>query len=484
MVFSSSIFLFVFLPLTLLLYYITPRNITVKNVILLVFSLIFYAWGEPKYIILMIVSIILNYLFGLCIHKRHLQGQKGVGILVFSVLLNIGLLFYFKYFNLLADTAQLLLNLDWDIKQIALPIGISFFTFQGLSYVIDVYREDVSSPETTVVQKSLLKLALYISMFPQLIAGPIVRYTDIETSLSVRPNTLSQFTSGVEIFIIGLAKKAILANLLGETADTIMQDNFMIISCAQAWIGILCYTLQIYYDFCGYSEMAIGLGRMFGFEFKKNFDYPYISRSITEFWRRWHISLSQWFRDYLYIPLGGNRRGNVYVNLFIVFLATGIWHGADWSFLFWGIWHGIFILIERIMKKRSIRIPVPKTLAPILGWFYTMLVVISGWILFYTTSTIKTLEYVKLMFGLERREFIGFDTSWYLNGRTLTVFVAAIVCCLPWKQILEKRIPKICGLWEHPAFVLAKRIVLLFFMFICFLLIVNSSYNPFIYFRF
>lgn len=353
-----------------------------------------------------------------------------------------------------------------------------------MSYVIDVYREDISRPDTTVVQRSLLKLALYISMFPQLIAGPIVRYTDIRHSLSDRTHTLNHFTSGVEIFIIGLAKKVIFANLLGATGDSLMQDNFLIISSAQAWLGILCYTLQIYYDFCGYSEMAIGLGRMFGFEFKKNFDYPYISRSITEFWRRWHISLSQWFRDYLYIPLGGNRKGNVYVNLFIVFLATGIWHGADWSFLFWGIWHGIFILIERIIKKRNIHIPVPKALSPFLGWCYTMLVVMFGWILFYTTSIVKTVQYLKLMFCLEHREFVGFDMSWYLNSRTLTVFIAAVLCCIPWKQVLNHCIPRIHVLWNHPVYIAAKRIVLLGLMFICFLLVVNSSYNPFIYFRF
>ena len=486
MVFSSTIFLYVFLPIVLILYYILP-HITAKNIVLLVSSLLFYAWGEPKYILLMVISILCNYCFGLWIHSCNIQTEKErqrKWILALSVVLNIGLLFYFKYFNLLSSTVELLLHRELDIGHIALPIGISFYTFQCMSYVIDVYREDVSDPDQTIVQKNPLKLALYISMFPQLIAGPIVRYSDIRPYLSNRTHTLEQFCDGIEIFIIGLAKKVILANILGEIADSILHENFAMISSAEAWLGAICYTMQIYYDFCGYSEMAIGLGKIFGFEFLKNFNYPYISRSITEFWRRWHISLSQWFRDYLYIPLGGNRRGNVYINLFIVFLATGIWHGADWSFLLWGIWHGVFILLERIIKKRNIPIPVPSHFAPVLGWLYTMMVVLFGWILFSTTSLVRTINLIQLMFGLQQADFVRYDLSWYLNARTAVVLFAAVICCVPWKPILTSRFKISETFWVHPGYIMIKRVLLLGLLFLSFLLIVNCSYNPFIYFRF
>ncbi len=486
MVFSSTIFLCAFLPTVLLLYYISPLG-CIKNAVLLLASLLFYAWGEPKLVILMVLSVLGNYLFGIIIHHQHGKAKKGTFALVLSLLFNLGLLFYFKYFNFIAQSLSSILGKDWNIIAIALPIGISFYTFQGLSYVIDVYREDISSPETVMVQKNPASLALYISMFPQLIAGPIVRYSDIKPYLKKRRHSLEQFCDGIEFFIRGLAKKVIFANILGEVATSLMETNAAAISSGEAWLGAVCYTLQIFYDFCGYSEMAIGLGKMFGFEFMRNFNYPYISRSITEFWRRWHISLSSWFRDYLYIPLGGNRKGNVYFNLFIVFLATGIWHGAAWGFIIWGLWHGAFMLIERIIKKHSkakSEKSLPKVLTAPLGWAYTMLIVILGWVLFRIVAVSDTLDFIKIMFGLESCEYVRYDILWYLNSRTLTVLAVALFCCIPWKSILISRFARAQDFFAHPITVALKRVFLIVLLVVCFLLITNSTYNPFIYFRF
>jgi alginate O-acetyltransferase complex protein AlgI len=483
MVFSSTIFLYGFLPIVLLFYFLSPGT-WAKNMVLLVFSFLFYAWGEPKFIFLMIVSVLINYIFGLLVYKQKLNGKKGTGFLACAVILNLGLLFYFKYYHFAATSIVNLLNWEVTIPEIALPIGISFYTFQGMSYVIDVYREKLENHESSLVQKDILKLALYISLFPQLIAGPIVRYIDIYPRLTKRFHSVEQFAAGAEVFIIGLSKKVILANMLGAVADSIIEANVGIISPAQAWLGAAFYMLQIYYDFCGYSEMAIGLGRIFGFDFMKNFDYPYISTSITEFWKRWHISLSSWFRDYLYIPLGGNRKGNVYVNLSIVFLATGIWHGADWSFILWGVWHGLFMLIERYLKKNPMSIPLPKAVKQALGWIYTMLVVLLGWVVFRIANIPKAVKFIKLMFGMSVPEFVGFDIGWYLNSRTALIFAIAIICCIPWKRILEKRFEGFAAALEHPLCIFAKRVVLLALMAICFLLVTNSTYNPFIYFRF
>ncbi len=483
MVFSSTVFLCVFLPVTLLIYFILPGKQS-KNITLLIFSLIFYAWGEPIYIVLMIFSVMCNYLFGLLIHRAHMQGKKARVLLVAAVVINLGLLFYFKYFGFALDFVTQTFGLTWKMAEITLPIGISFYTFQGMSYVIDVYREDIATPETVMVQRDPIKLALYISMFPQLIAGPIVRYGDIKAYLGERQHTMAKFAKGVEIFIIGLGKKVLFANLLGEVATSLMETNVTMISTPQAWLGALCYSLQIFYDFCGYSEMAIGLGKMFGFEFMKNFEYPYISRSITEFWRRWHISLSQWFRDYLYIPLGGNRKGNVYFNLFVVFLATGIWHGAAWGFVLWGLWHGAFMLIERVLKKRGVAVGGKGILTNTLYRIYTLLVVLLGWVLFRIVDIAKTWQYIKLMFGFAENEFVRYSISYYLTPRTVTALLLAIIFCLPWKEIWNTRFAK-ASIWAgKPATVVCKRLVLLCILLVSFLFIVNSTYNPFIYFRF
>ncbi len=339
MLFSSLTFLFLFLPLILIIYY-TVR-IELRNYVLLFFSLFFYAWGEPKYILLMLFSISINYIFGLLVDRW--RGTKYIKLILgLSVVFNLGLLGIFKYTNFIIENMKSF-GLEFSIAEIRLPIGISFFTFQAMSYVIDVYRKEGKC------QKNPLNLALYISFFPQLIAGPIVRYQTVAKQIEERRENFEQFSEGTKRFIRGLGKKAILANGVGYIADQILTSDFSNLSLTGAWLGIIAYTLQIYFDFSGYSDMAIGLGKMFGFEFLENFNYPYISKSITEFWRRWHISLGSWFRDYLYIPLGGNKgsKYKFYRNIFIVWLATGLWHGASWNFIFWGVFYGVLIVLER-----------------------------------------------------------------------------------------------------------------------------------------
>lgn len=481
MVFSSVIFLCIFLPIVIIGYYCMPFK--AKNIFLFASSLLFYAWGEPRHVKYMIFSIIGNYLFGLIIHYSRKKSFYKVDkiTLVISVMFNLGLLFYFKYFTFIMGNISTLFHVSWDIKQIALPIGISFYTFQGMSYVIDVYRQDFFLEECgdrrEIVQKSLIDLGLYISMFPQLIAGPIVRYEDIRIALKSRVHSSWKFAAGIERFVIGLSKKVIVSNVLGATATQIMETDFGMINTPTAWLGAICYMLQIYYDFSGYSDMAIGLGKIFGFEFMENFDYPYISKSITEFWRRWHISLSSWFRDYLYIPLGGNRKGNVYVNLSIVFLATGIWHGAAWGFILWGIWHGIFILIERYNKKKGKEYIKNN----FLKWLYSMMVVLIGWVLFRIVSVNEFIEYLQVMFGFRQYEFVRFNTMYYLDGRVLFTLIVGILGSFPLKKnafvksICEKNI-------VLTDFV--KKVVVLSLLVICFLFVTNSTYNPFIYFRF
>lgn len=391
MVFSTIIFLCAFLPITIIGYYLMPSK--VKNYFLLLMSLFFYAWGEPKFVWIMIASILLNYGLGMWIsgcRGNHRARLKKTAVIL-AVVLNIGILFVFKYMTFTMQTIQRLFS-DFPVIAVSLPIGISFYTFQGLSYVIDVYRGEK-------VQRNPFHLALYISMFPQLIAGPIVRYKDVSGSLTRRVHSPECFAEGVQRFVIGLSKKAIFANMTGELANSIMTGDFSVMSMQVAWLGAFAYTLQIYFDFSGYSDMAIGLGKIFGFDFSENFNYPYISRSIREFWRRWHISLSGWFRDYLYIPLGGNRRGNVYLNLAIVFLATGIWHGAAWGFLLWGIWHGAFILLERYLASKGWIGQKMTPVKSVLGWIYTMLVVVLGWVLFGLVDLDLFTEYIAVMFG-------------------------------------------------------------------------------------
>lgn len=380
------------------------------------------------------------------------------------------MLYYFKYFNFTIETINKIFNLNITLKEIILPIGISFFTFQGLSYVVDVYQEKVPP------QKNILKVALYIALFPQLVAGPIVRYTDIEKEINHREVRLEDFCKGIEIFIIGMFKKVILANTLGLIADSIWDAGVIQNTIAIAWLGIISYTLQIFFDFSGYSDMAIGLGRMFGFHFNKNFDFPYISSSISEFWRRWHISLSSWFRDYVYIPLGGNRK-RVYLNLAIIFLLTGIWHGAAWNFIFWGIWHGIFILIERFFKRKDINLHVPKFLAHI----YTLFVVMIGWVFFKSEGVKYGFKYILSMFGLYSPIKPGFDLLWYLNAWNIFILVIAILMSTPLPGKIAR---KITQNWNENVVSITKNMGLLILFFFTITRMVSNTYNPFIYFQF
>lgn len=357
MLFSTMTFIYVFLPIVCTLYLLIRKEL--RNHLLLLASLIFYAWGEPKYLLVMLSTIGVNYIFALLIESTKdknsdLSGEQSTSnkglkqhtpliCLIIALVINLSILGYFKYFNFLCENINLLFKANIDFIKVVMPIGISFYTFQAISYLVDVYRGD------TRAQRNIYKLALFISLFPQLIAGPIVKYHDVNEQIDHRDIDLNDISYGIKRFIIGLSKKMLIANTFGEIADKVFNQDATAVSPGIAWIGAIAYTLQIFFDFSGYSDMAIGLGRIFGFKFKENFNYPYISKTISEFWRRWHISLSTWFKEYLYIPLGGNRKSptRTYINLSIVFLATGIWHGAAWNFICWGIWNGLFIVIER-----------------------------------------------------------------------------------------------------------------------------------------
>ncbi|MCM3701157.1 MBOAT family protein [Paenibacillus macerans] len=472
MVFSSSIFLFCFLPLVLIGYFLL--KIEYRNAFLLLASLFFYAWGEPKFVFVIILSILINYIFGLLINLCRSKFNITICRLtmIIGVLANCGLLFYFKYFDFFISSLNSVTGLSFELQHIVLPIGISFFTFQGLSYVIDVYLQKVN------VQKNLLKFALFKSFFPQLIAGPIVRYVDVDEQIDNRVTTVDDFAYGVRRFVIGLGKKVIIANTLGQVADNIFNLPYYQNSMSTAWVGAICYTLQIYFDFSGYSDMAIGLARMFGFKFKENFDFPYVSKSVTEFWRRWHISLSSWFRDYLYIPLGGNRKGNVYFNLLIVFLVTGLWHGAAWNFVIWGLWHGIFLIIERVLKRTNIKIKIPK----ILTWIYTMLIVVVGWVLFRASDLSYAINYLKIMFGITHPYDVGFTVWYYLDPMVITMIIIACIASLPISKYVRENV----GAYEdHNGFsLLFQNAYVAILLVICIMFIATSTYNPFIYFRF
>lgn len=472
MVFSSSIFIFCFLPIVLLIYYLL--KVEYRNVFLLLSSLFFYAWGEPEFVFVIILSIIINYFFGLLIHlsltKKNIYISRFV--LILGVIANCALLFYFKYFDFFLSSINNIFSLSISLHHIILPIGISFFTFQGLSYVIDVYLKRVS------VQKNFLKFALFKAFFPQLIAGPIVRYVDVHDQIDNRKVTVDDFAYGIRRFIIGLGKKIIIANTLGAVADSIFDLPSDQNTMAIAWIGAICYTFQLYFDFSGYSDMAIGLARMFGFKFLENFNYPYISKSITEFWRRWHISLSSWFKDYLYIPLGGNRRGNVYLNLLIVFIVTGLWHGAAWNFVIWGLWHGLFLIIERVSKKSKFNFKIPS----FVSWFYTMIVVIIGWVLFRSPDMSFAINYLNVMFGISKPSVVGFNIWYYLDTMNIVMLLLASIASLPIAQYLRRNV----GEYEEHSFlsVLIQNIYIILIFLISLMFIATSTYNPFIYFRF
>ena len=461
MVFSTPIFLFLFLPAVLVLNYIIPKKyIAAKNVVLLIASLFFYAWGEPKNVLLMLLSIAVNYVCGLLLGRFDSDEKKRKVVLWVSVVFNLGLLFFFKYFNFVTGGL---------FPVIKLPIGISFFTFQIMSYTIDVYRRSVEP------QKSLLKLALYISLFPQLIAGPIVRYIDVEKQLTYRECTAEKTARGMIRFSMGLAKKVIVSNTVAAICDGIFGSTNTV-PAFTAWVGVICYALQIYFDFSGYSDMAIGMGHMLGFDFLENFNYPYVSCSVQEFWRRWHISLSSWFRDYLYIPLGGNRRGKVrtYINLIIVFACTGLWHGASFSFIVWGLWHGLFLVIERLGFKKAL-----DKLPKFIGWIYTMLVVLVGWVFFRADTLSAAMKYLGEMFSFSGGVANGMAQ---FDNLSFIITVIAIVLCTPVYQFLKGKLEKTEG-GKKAAFVIGAVLATgLFILSVIFL--TGSGYNPFIYFRF
>ena len=471
MVFSSMTFIWIFLPILLFVYYISKEKY--RNIILLFFSLIFYSWGEHKYIVLMLISILVNYIFGRILDKCNKKKNKKI-VLIVSIVFNLGLLVYFKYFNFIATNIDNIIGQNViPNKNIVLPIGISFYTFQIMSYIIDLYRGDIK------VQKNLLNLALYISFFPQLIAGPIVKYKDIDEQLQKRTVTIEKFSNGIKRFVYGLAKKVIFANTLAYIADTIFNSNIELLNMPIAWLGAICYTLQIYFDFSGYSDMAIGLGKMFGFEFMENFNLPYISESITEFWRRWHISLSTWFKEYLYIPLGGNRKGKIrtYINLLIVFLATGIWHGASWNFVVWGLFNGFFLVIERIKLKELL----DKNKLKFVNHIYALLVIIFGWVLFRADTLRSALQYMKIMI-IPSKQLANFDTSLIINNRNIIMIIVVILFSGILQTIFNKlkNKEKIKEVY-HRYF---EVIVISLLMFISIMMLASNTYNPFIYFRF
>ncbi len=464
MVFSSLVFLFVYLPVVLAVYYLIPSRW--RNVWLFVVNLVFYGWGEPVYILLMLFSIVLNYASGLLIARFRADTRRARRLLAANTTLNLALLVFFKYFDLLAGTINSLFGASLPLLGLTLPIGISFYTFQSMSYPIDVYRGD------TEPQRNFIRFGTFVALFPQLIAGPIVRYKDVASQLESRTTDAEKFASGVERFTVGLAKKVLIANNVGALWDVYAAAGAGELTVAGAWLGALAFSLQIYFDFSGYSDMAIGLGRMLGFEFLENFNYPYISASVTEFWRRWHISLGTWFRDYVYIPLGGNRRGlpRQLLNLVVVWGLTGLWHGASWTFLLWGLYYALFLVIEKLFLLKYLQ------KVPVLGHLYALLVAVCGWVIFQLDSLPKAAAYYGAMFGLGGAGLAS-DTDRYYAGSYCAVLLVAIVACTPVLKKLYARLP------ERTRGVLAPALVLLTLV-LCTAYLVDATYNPFLYFRF
>lgn len=439
---------------------------------MLIASLLFYAWGEPVYVILMILSILFNYVMGKDISERQDNLDKKKQSLIFAVVVNLLILGFFKYYGFLMDTINAIFPFKITYRQLPLPVGISFYTFQALSYVVDVYKGEVKS------QKNLLQFALYIAMFPQLIAGPIVRYIDIEVQLAKRQIHITKIGQGAMYFIRGFAKKILIADTLGSVFVEILDMKLGTYSILTAWLGCISYAFQIYFDFSGYSDMAIGLGKMFGFEFKQNFHYPYISLSVSEFWRRWHISLSTWFREYVYIPLGGNRDGNgkTVRNLLIVWMLTGLWHGAAWNFLIWGFYYGVILVLEKFIWGRAM-----ERWMPIVRRIYTLAVILFGWVLFFSPSLGYAVRYMGSMLGIGAEGLIDKQTMFYVTSNWLW-YVVAFLGASPIGYTLIKQVQKV------PTSRLGRQILSvglymgIFFIALAFL--VTESFQPFLYFRF
>lgn len=468
MLFSSIVFLFTFLPAVMILYYLLP--VRFRNVILLLASLVFYAWGEPVYLFLMLLSILFNYFSGLDI-ARNLQDKRAAKrSLVFNLIINLAVLGFFKYEGFVLDTLNGILPVHISYHALPLPIGISFYTFQILSYIIDVYRGNVK------VQTNLPNFALYVTMFPQLIAGPIVQYADVDEQLASREVSRTKFGEGSMYFIRGLAKKVLLANTSGmifTEVSGLAKGNIAVMT---AWLGAFAYMFQIYFDFSGYSDMAIGLGKMFGFEFNMNFNYPYVSKSITEFWRRWHISLSSWFRDYVYIPLGGNRVSKIkhIRNLLIVWFLTGLWHGAAWNFVAWGLYYGVILIIEKYLLS-----PVLDRLPDIVRHIYSIVLVVIGWVLFFSSSFGQAADYIRVMFGAGAHGLADRESMYLLTSNLIL-----------WLILIFGSTPLVHFRYEHMLrtkkwnTTIINSVVYAALFIVCIAYLVTETYNPFLYFRF
>jgi alginate O-acetyltransferase complex protein AlgI len=469
MVFSSLIFLYIFLPLCVILYFALP-GMEKKNAVLIVFSLLFYAWGEPVYVVLLIAMAAVNWYFGMILGRQHKKLW-----LVLAIVLDLGCLAVFKYAGFIVENLNALLRLQIAVPKITLPIGISFYTFQALSYTIDVWRGRVR------VQKSFWKFLLYVSLFPQLIAGPIVRYSDVEPQMDERKTNLSEIFYGVTRFCMGLAKKVLLADYAGKVANQILNGTFATTTTLSLWLGVLMYTFEIYFDFSGYSDMAIGLGHVFGFRYPENFRLPYIARSITDFWRRWHISLSSFFRDYVYIPLGGNRK-HVYWNLAVVWTLTGLWHGASWNFVLWGFYFFVILSIERLFRDKIKKIPRP------VQHVVTLLLIMIGWNIFYFTDFSRLTESFRVLFGFAGAGFSNEQTSiLLLNNLPLAILCA--IGCTPIPQAIGNSFGALCAdknreSGKQKTYVIVTYVYDLLLLALSTVALVGSSYNAFLYFRF
>lgn len=470
MVFSSAIFLFLFLPIVFILYYISPKKL--RNTIMFLASLLFYAWGEPIYIFIMLFSTVFDYGNGRLIEKFRNQEKEKICkvILILSIVVNLGLLMFFKYTDFFVGNINGLFGLSIDSLGLALPIGISFYTFQTLSYTIDVYRGVVQT------QHNIINFGMYVSMFPQLIAGPIVRYSDIKNQVDSRDENVDEIAAGIRRFIMGLAKKIIIANQIGILWDEI--ESMTSFSTSLAWIGAIAFTLQIYFDFSGYSDMAIGLGHMFGFTIPENFKHPYESRSITEFWRKWHITLGTWFREYIYIPLGGNRNGvkKQVINLFIVWFLTGFWHGAGWNFILWGVYYFILLMLEKLFLLKWME-RWPKLLRHI----YTLLFVVIGWVIFACTDLNVMCSVLKAMFGLGEGIAGGMSEYYMISYGVLFIIAAILATSVP-MRIVRRLFLKL-NLNDNVKLII-KNCLCVFVLIVSIAFLVGDSYNPFLYFRF
>lgn len=464
MVFSSLVFLFAYLPITLLIYYLVPRQ--GRNIFLFIINLVFYGWGEPTLVLLMVFNIFFNYMGGWLVDKYRQDAKKKKLFLILTCILDIGILAVFKYTGMITETLNLLPFLNIPTLEISLPIGISFYTFQTMSYVIDVYRDDAP------VSKNFINFGTYVALFPQLIAGPIVRYKDVAYQLTHRRETLDQFTTGVKLFMVGLGKKVLIANQMGNLTTSVFattDENGVL----GTWIGIIAYTFQIYFDFSGYSDMACGLGNMLGFEFLKNFNYPYISKSITEFWRRWHISLSTWFKEYVYIPLGGNRKGTKrqIINLLIVWGLTGLWHGASWNFLLWGLYFGLLLILEKFVLKKLL-----DKLPSVIQHIYSLFFVIIGWGIFYFTDIKQLGSFFADLFNFGNG-IIGSQALTLLLSY-LPILIVAAIASTPLGSKIYNRFKDKKFIW------IPEVLFCVIILAISTASLVNQSYNPFLYFRF